>query len=70
MRRNSTTGNGDPKDNSNYSDFHVLRISSCAIFHGGGSILGKGDSSVGRCCKSFHLRVMILHAEPLIAGCR
>lgn len=33
-------------------------------------ILGKGDSSVGRCCKSFHLRVMILHAEPLIAGCR
>lgn len=32
------------------------------------SILGKEVSSVGRCCKSFHLR-MILHTEPLLAGC-
>lgn len=40
MRRNNSTDIGDPKDNSNDSDFsgsshfHVLRISSSAIFHG------------------------------------
>lgn len=70
MRRNNSTGIDDPKDYSNYSDFHILRISSSTIFHGTESILGKDGSSVGRCCNSSHLRIMIFHAEPLIAGCK